>query len=105
MKLWVDDVRPAPPGYQWVRSVEEALDYLRRHNKINAVTYRLFKIELLDLDHDAGNYVGGGGDYIKILDWMEARGINDIPIHLHTQNPVGRENMRRVIEHNGWKEI
>lgn len=105
MKLWVDDVRPAPHGYQWVRSVEEALDYLRKHNKINAVTYRLFKIELLDLDHDAGNYVGSGGDYIKILDWMEAHGINDIPIHLHTQNPVGRMNMRAIIEHNGWKEI
>lgn len=105
MKIWVDDVRPAPPGYQWVKSVEEALDYLRMHNKINRATYRLFKIELLDLDHDAGNYVGAGGDYIKILDWMETHCINDIPIHLHTQNPVGRMNMRAIIEHNGWKEI
>ena len=24
MKLWIDDVRPAPKGYYWVRSVNEA---------------------------------------------------------------------------------
>lgn len=105
MKLWVDDVRPAPPGYQWVRSVEEALWYLHKHNKINAVTYSFFRIDLLDLDHDAGDYANQGGDYIKILDWMEAHGINDIAIRLHTQNPVGRMNMRAIIEHNGWKEV
>lgn len=23
MKLWIDDVRPAPAGYYWVRSVSE----------------------------------------------------------------------------------
>lgn len=105
MKLWIDDVRPAPPGYQWVKSVDAALGYLRKHNKINAVTYHFFKIEALDLDHDAGDYASQGGDYIKILDWMEAHSINDIPIRLHTQNPVGRMNMRAIIEHNGWKEI
>ena len=24
MKLWVDDVRPAPDGYKWTKSVIEA---------------------------------------------------------------------------------
>lgn len=105
MKLWVDDVRPAPSGYVWVRSVNEVMHYLYAHNKINAATYSFFRIELLDLDHDAGDYACQGGDYIKILNWMEARGIDDIPIHLHTMNPVGRMNMRAIIEHNGWKEV
>ena len=105
MKLWVDDLRPAPPGYQWAKSVDEALYYLRNHNKINAITYSFFKIELLDLDHDAGDYATSGGDYIEILNWMERHNINDIPIHLHTQNVVGRENMRAIIQHNGWQEI
>ena len=40
-----------------------------------------------------------------ILDYMEELEINDIPIHLHTANPVGRENMRRIIQKNGWKEV
>ena len=105
MKLWIDDVRPAPPGYQWVKSVDAALWYLRNHNKINAVTYSFFKIELLDLDHDAGDYATSGGDYIEILHWMERHNISDIPIKLHTMNPVGREYMQRIIERNGWKEV
>lgn len=24
MKIWIDDVRPAPDGYVWLRSVDEA---------------------------------------------------------------------------------
>lgn len=24
MKLWIDDVRPAPEGYEWIASVNEA---------------------------------------------------------------------------------
>ena len=24
MKLWIDDVRPAPEGYVWCKSVDEA---------------------------------------------------------------------------------
>ncbi len=24
MKLWIDDIRPAPEGYLWVKSVNEA---------------------------------------------------------------------------------
>lgn len=62
-------------------------------------------IEEISLDHDAGDYVAYGGDYIKILDKMEEKGINNISIHLHTANPVGRENMRRIIKKNEWKEV
>ena len=25
MRIWVDDVRPAPEGYRWVKSVNEAI--------------------------------------------------------------------------------
>ena len=104
MKIWVDDVRPAPPGYTWARSVYEVIWLLSRHNKPDR-NHRMIQAEVLDLDHDAGDYASQGGDYIKILDWMEEHDINDIAIHLHTMNPVGRENMRRIIQHNGWKEV
>lgn len=101
MKLWVDDVRPAPPGYQWAKSVHETKIHICQLTKSDGSHC----IEVLDLDHDAGDYAFMGGDYIELLNWMEAHGINDIPIHIHSMNPVGRENMRRIIEHNGWKEI
>ena len=62
---------------------------------------------LIDLDHDAGSYVSEGGDYIKLLDWLEAKNIVDTgySFHIHSMNPVGVQNMRAIIEKNGWREI
>ena len=60
--------------------------------------------ELIDIDHDAGDFVGAGGDYIRLLDWFEETGRN-YPIRIHSANPVGVANMRRIIQRNGWKEI
>ena len=97
MKLWIDDWRPAPQGYIWAKSVKQAkLDILDREE--------LAPFEMLDLDHDAGDYVKDGGDYIKLLDWLEETGRN-YPIRIHSQNPVGVQNMRAIIRHNGWKEV
>lgn len=52
----------------------------------------------------AGDYVSDGGDYINILNWLEETGRN-YPIHIHSMNPVGVKNMRRIIERNGWREV
>ena len=61
-------------------------------------------IELIDLDHDAGEFASDGGDYINILNWLEETG-RSYPICIHSMNPVGVENMRRIIERNGWREV
>jgi hypothetical protein len=61
-------------------------------------------IELIDIDHDAGDFAFDGGDYIRFLDWLEETGRN-YPIRIHSMNPVGVANMRAIIEKNGWKEI
>ena len=105
MKLWIDDVRPAPDGYIWCKSVNEAKHRIRRsceelmYNKLD-----YYVIELIDINHDAGEYAQYGGDYIKLLDWLEATGRN-YPIHIHSMNSVGVANMRAIIARNGWKEI
>ena len=113
MKLWVDDVRPAPDGYIWCRSVNETIATIitseyRNCNKPTPVTEIFpdtnWNIKLIDIDHDAGDYASDGGDYIKILDWLEETGRN-YPMHIHSMNSVGVENMRRIIKRNGWKEI
>lgn len=126
MKLWVDDVRQAPAGYFWVQSVNDAQNFIeKRENRIqsmmdSAATFReqgdytsadnvdaciqKVRIELIDIDHDAGDFADQGGDYIKLLDWLEETGRN-YPIRIHSMNPVGVQNMRAVIQKNGWKEI
>ena len=120
MKLWIDDVRPAPEGYLEAKSVNTAKNYIKAYE-----LFRSGKLEefeeftmfweyrpmihmigdlIIDIDHDAGEYAYDGGDYIKLLDWLEETGRN-YPIHIHSMNPVGVENMRRIIQRNGWKEV
>ena len=115
MKIWVDDIRPAPKGYVWCKSVNEFKETIKLVSFIQKSFYSLDTInmdkiknkkiiELIDLDHDAGEYTSDGGDYINILNWLEETGRN-YPIHIHSMNPVGVENMRRIIKRNGWKEV
>lgn len=102
MKIWIDDVRCPPAGWNsdtwhWAPSVNSA---------INAIEYfeKWFRVELIDIDHDAGDYANDGGDYIKVLDWLEETGRN-YPIRIHSMNPVGVKNMRAIIRKNGWTEV
>ena len=96
-KLWVDDVRPAPSGYIWLKSVNGFIDYMVEHGLDNVL--------VVDIDHDAGDYASDGGDYIKCLDWLESMGVEDINIRIHSANPVGVAKMRQVIAKNGWREV
>ena len=108
MKLWIDDVRPAPEGYVWKKSVDEAKWIIQYYEtcsvEANECIAKIYSIELIDIDHDAGDYANDGGDYIKLLDWLEETGRN-YPIRIHSMNPVGVENMRRIIQRNGWTEV
>ncbi len=90
-KIWLDDIRPAPEGYVWCRSVKAA------ELQILLSEREEIKIELIDCDHDLGDYAAYGGDGIKLLDWL-AETKRFYPVKLHTQNPVGRENMQRIID-------
>lgn len=115
MRIWVDDVRPAPEGYVWCKSVNHAKEVIEfgempYSSQIRCPSKEIpcdpdpIWIELIDIDHDAGVYANEGGDFIKLLDWLEQTGRN-YPIRIHSMNPVGRENMRRIIQRNGWTEV
>jgi hypothetical protein len=98
MKLWIDDVRPAPEGYELISSVNMAIAAIKLWEDLPE------GIEVIDIDHDAGDFVTDGGDYIKLLDWLEETGRN-YPIRIHSMNPVGVANMRQIIQRNGWTEV
>lgn len=103
MKLWIDDIRLAPLNYKWRKSVNSAIRLIKDMERFNE-TFNLDPIEVIDIDYDAGDFSYDGGDYIKLLDWLEETGRN-YPIHIHSMNPVGIENMRRIIKKNGWIEV
>lgn len=113
MKIWVDDIRGIPSDdYVYARSVnrakqlieyyEDVLQLAQESNDTEVIS--VYTIELIDIDHDAGEYADDGGDYIKLLNWLEETGRN-YPIRIHSMNLVGIQNMRRIIKRNGWMEV
>lgn len=118
MRLWIDDVRPAPEGYYWAKSISTAIYEIMRYNKeADYIWYyyilgyydretlerhlSVWQIEEISCDNDLGPDEPEG---YKLLDWLEATG-HSYPIHIHTDNPVARERMRAIIERNGWTEV
>ena len=101
--IWLDDIRPIDSKYNsYVRygnyadpkSVDAAKYWIEEAEKWG------YKSFILDLDHDLGDYQSCGGDGIKLLDWLVETGrtTSNYQIRLHTMNPVGRENMQRMID-------
>ena len=115
MKLWLDDVRPAPDGWLWAKSVNEAIalvqvfersyfcacdvaQYVKHHHELYREYLRRMRvdsIEVISLDHDLGDYASDGGDGIKLMDWLLERH-SLYPLEFHSANPVGMENMKRM---------
>ena len=93
MRVWLDDLREAPPGWVRVRTPEEAIGLLETGDVTEA-----------SLDHDLG-LLGGerertGYDVVLWLEREVAEGRWIIPlpeIRVHSANPVGRARMERAI--------
>ena len=95
MKLWIDDIRPAPDGFIWCKSVNQAKAAITAYEH----QYSCDNI-LIDLDNDAA-------DYFKILDWLEEKNIVDTGYFFrgHSKNAVGMMKMEDIIRHNGWRLV
>ena len=109
IKIWVDNEREMPDNYTHLAcSTNYAIQLIR-----DAYYYN-YELEV-SLNHDAGKYANKGGDYIKVLERLEEicyeklnfrNYIRDkVTFHLHTANTVERDNMRRIIQKNGWREV
>lgn len=118
MKLWLDDLRPAPEGYIWVKTVEDAIFEIERYKSEFNACWKMYifgycnreqlerwlatwTIEEISCDNDLGEHEFEG---YKLLDWLEVTEYN-FPIHIHTDNAVARERMRAIIQRNGWTEV
>lgn len=93
IKLWLDDIRPAPKGFTWAKTAEEAIAHLATGD-----------VKLCSLDHDLEDELTG----YDVLTWMEesvAKGIwyGPLPtILVHSANPPARKRMQLAalaIEH------
>ena len=97
MKLWLDDLmddrssnRVTPKGYVGAHSVNEAIELVENAIKRGEET------EVIDLDHDLGDYAKDGGDAPKFLDYLVEHEIFP-PVKFHTSNITGRDNMKTIV--------
>ena len=84
INLYLDDLRDCPDGFVIARCVDEAKRYLAECD-----------LDILSLDHDLGvddkgDLLPSGYDFVKFIC---EEGINVNKIYIHTDNPVGRDNM------------
>lgn len=96
-KVWVDDIRPAPEGYAWIKSVDDFVKFIDDNG--------IKDVEVFDFDDDAGEYAKDGGDYIKCLSYLEFIGADGIKVRIHAEDPVSVKKMEDVIKKNQWDEV
>ena len=104
VKIWLDDIRPAPEGYYHCHSVNEAKAAIRRC-ELNGVRSYIAEI---NCDHDLGDFAKDGGDGICLIDWLREREAYYYEIVIHTMNPVGRKNMQKALDRykeEEWKDF
>lgn len=114
MKLWLDDIRPAPEGWHWAKTLAEAKEAVLNN-----------EIEEMSLDHDLGAEFLGNYEELtteELRELMFVRGIGEttgydfvnflcitgfppVPVTIHSWNPEGAMNMYRRFEEYGWKLV
>lgn len=97
--LYLDDIRYPPEGWTLVKTYSACIELLRTH-----------EVHYLSLDHDLGEgEIIGMPDIFQFYDglctgydvckWMVENSVWPTQaITLHTANPVGRNNMRQLLE-------
>lgn len=81
-RLWVDDLRPAPAGWVWVKTSAEAIAALE------GGTW-----DELSLDHD----LGGDDTTRPVVLWLAEHGGWPERIMVHSANPVGVEWIKGMV--------
>lgn len=90
MKLWLDDLHPAPDGWVWLKTAQDFIDALQTYNG---------NISEISLDHDLGDSKQDG---TWLCNWIETQThIGTLyPIlkwHVHSANPVGKARMETIL--------
>lgn len=87
-KLYLDDIRAVPTGYFLVTSYDEFVSFLKEHGLPIFISF----------DHDLGEEKTGY-DCAKFLVEYCLDHVETLPDYkVHSQNPVGKENIEKLLE-------
>lgn len=90
MKVYLDDVRPAPPGWRRTTTVRETIRLIRSG-----------RVREVSLDYDL-DYTDPRHNGAEVLEWLAEAvgGSRPVPVptlHVHTANPYGGFRMAELI--------
>lgn len=86
LRLWVDDLRPAPDGWIWSKTSRNTIDTLMLSAPDGVAE--------MSLDHD----LGGDDTTRPIVLWLcENPDHWPMVVHVHSANPVGREWLEGMV--------
>ena len=88
MQLYLDDLRPTPEGFDRVYSYEEFVVYL----EIKGLP------EFISFDHDLGEDLSGYDCAKYLVEYCLEHQLPLPDYQVHSQNPVGKENIERLLE-------
>jgi hypothetical protein len=89
MKIWLDDIRPAPEGWVWVKTVEEFKQSFEQAYIVEAVSF----------DNDLGEGEAEGWEAVNWLEEQVFTGKVVAPetLMIHSANPPARQRMQAGI--------
>jgi len=93
LKLWLDDKRPAPPGWALAQSYQDAIDLIREHGP---------EITEVSLDHDLCD-AHSDGDFsdgetgCDVLEFLLDSGLKP-RIEFHTMSAAGLQRMTDLLD-------
>jgi len=87
-RLYLDDLRPTPEGFDRVYNYEEFVEYLERKGLPDFISF----------DHDLGEDLSGYDCAKYLVDYCLAHQFPLPNYQVHSQNPVGKENIERLLE-------
>ncbi len=100
MKIWLDDVRPAPEGWTHCYTFGEALI------KIGAEAMFGQDLDEISFDHDLGEEKTGY-DLARFLEMLAYQGVFKVnKWTVHSANPVGKANIEMAMRNADryWEE-
>ena len=83
LRVWVDDMRPAPAGWTWAKTSAEGIALVP-------------DADVMSLDHDLGGE-DTGYRVLLVIEDRAAEGMKPPILACHSANPVGRSRMEAAI--------
>lgn len=75
MKLWIDDITPAPNDYLWCKELDDSIEMIQFCERLQKYTFDRKMIELIDISYNSKVHT-------ELINWIKETG-RDYEIKIH----------------------